>query len=62
MDGRAHAAFLATRRASFDENFPEARHGAISRARKCSAAKPVLEIQNEWSRIPEPDELLIERV
>ena len=26
------------------------------------AAKPVLEIQNSWSRIPEPDELLIERV
>ncbi len=30
--------------------------------REMRAAKPVLEIQNRWSRIPEADELLIERV
>lgn len=39
----------------------EARHGKFI-GREMQAVKPVLAIQNSWSRIPEPDELLIERV
>ncbi|MCE9609171.1 MAG: ligase-associated DNA damage response DEXH box helicase [Chthoniobacter sp.] len=39
----------------------EARRGQFT-GREMRAVKPVLEIQNRWSRIPEPDELLIERV
>jgi ATP-dependent Lhr-like helicase len=39
----------------------EARHGKFI-GREMRAVRPVLEIQNRWSRIPEPDELLIERL
>ena len=39
----------------------EARRGKFT-GREMRAVRPVLEIQNRWSRIPEPDELLIERV
>jgi ATP-dependent Lhr-like helicase len=39
----------------------EARSG-IFHGIEMRAVKPVLEIQNNWSRIPEPDELLIERL
>lgn len=38
----------------------EARHGVFT-GREMKAAAPVLKIQNLWSRVPEPDELLIER-
>ncbi len=39
----------------------EARRGEYT-GLEMQAVKPVLEIQNSWSRIPEPDELLIERL
>lgn len=39
----------------------EARRGIYEGIEMC-AVKSVLEIQNRWSRIPEPDELLIERL
>ena len=39
----------------------EARRGQFT-GREMRAVRPVLEIQNRWSRIPEPNELLIERV
>ena len=39
----------------------QARHGEFHGV-EMQAVKPVLQIQNEWSRIPEPDELLIERL
>ncbi len=39
----------------------EARRGKFT-GREMRAVRPVLEIQNRWSCIPEPDELLIERV
>ncbi len=39
----------------------EARHGDYKGV-EMQAVKPVLQIQNSWSRIPEPDELLIERL
>ena len=39
----------------------KARHGTFT-GPEMRAVKPVLEIQNRWSRIPDPDELLIERV
>ncbi len=39
----------------------EARRGKFT-GREMRAVKPVLEIQDRWSRVPEPDELLIERV
>lgn len=39
----------------------EARRGKFT-GREMRAVRPVLEIQNRWSRIPEPDELLIERL
>ncbi len=39
----------------------EARRGIFT-GREMRAVRPVLEIQNAWSRIPDPDELLIERV
>jgi ATP-dependent Lhr-like helicase len=37
-------------------------HAGIYEGIEMRAVKPVLEIQNSWSRIPEPDELLIERL
>ncbi len=43
------------------QKLSEARHGRFV-GREMRAVKPVLEIQSRWSRIPEPDELLIERV
>ncbi|MEO6033776.1 MAG: ligase-associated DNA damage response DEXH box helicase [Verrucomicrobiota bacterium] len=39
----------------------EARRGSFS-GLEMRAAKSILQIQNRWSRIPEPDELLIERL
>jgi ATP-dependent Lhr-like helicase len=39
----------------------EARRGKFT-GPEMRAVRPVLEIQSRWSRIPEPDELLIERV
>jgi ATP-dependent Lhr-like helicase len=38
----------------------EARNGQYC-GREMKAARPVLELQNTWSKIPNPDELLIER-
>jgi len=43
------------------EKLSEARHGVFT-GPEMQAAAPVLMIQEQWSRIPEPDELLIERV
>lgn len=39
----------------------EAKHG-IYEGPEMKAVRPVLEIQNSWSKIPDPDELLIERI
>ncbi len=39
----------------------EAKNG-VFQGREMKAARPVLEIQNSWSTIPNPDELLIERL
>lgn len=43
------------------EKLSQAKHGNFP-GPEMQAAEPVLKIQQQWSRIPEPDELLIEQV
>jgi ATP-dependent Lhr-like helicase len=47
--------------AALRKRLGEAAHG-LFRDAEMEAVRPVLEVQQRWSRIPSPDELLIERV